>query len=131
MKQTGILTHATHVNGWFPAVYMSCISQNFRLLHVSNLSVRNFRFFFCSCVTGSLTAEAVVPDGGAVLRRAPRRRSVGRPDLTEVLERAVAEAVVVLPAPAKVPHRDVCEASSEDHGRVSEPGPLCVRKGRD
>ena len=23
MKQTEILTHATHVNGWFPAVYMS------------------------------------------------------------------------------------------------------------
>ena len=59
MKQTEILTHATHVNGWFPAVYMSCMSldlhefvngwfpavymscmsQNFRLFHVSNLSV--------------------------------------------------------------------------------------------
>ena len=47
MKQTEILTHATHVNGWFPAVYMSCMSQNFRLFHVSNLSVRNFRIF-CS-----------------------------------------------------------------------------------
>ena len=45
MKQTKILTHATHVNGWFPAVYMSCMSQNFRLFHVSNLSVRNFRIF--------------------------------------------------------------------------------------
>ena len=45
MKQTEILTHATHVNGWFPAVYMSCMSQNFRLFHVSNLSVRNFRIF--------------------------------------------------------------------------------------
>ena len=28
-----------------PAVYMSCMSQNFRLFHVSNLSVRNFRIF--------------------------------------------------------------------------------------
>ena len=45
MKQTEILTHGTHVNGWFPAVYMSCMSQNFRLFHVSNLSVRNFRIF--------------------------------------------------------------------------------------
>ena len=45
MKQTKILTHATHVNGWGPAVYMSCMSQNFRLFHVSNLSVRNFRIF--------------------------------------------------------------------------------------
>ena len=45
MKQTKVLTHATHVNGWFPAVYLSCMSQNFRLLNVSNLSVRNFRIF--------------------------------------------------------------------------------------
>ena len=45
MKQTDILTHATRVNGWFPAVYMSCMSRNFRLFHVSNLSVRNFRIF--------------------------------------------------------------------------------------
>ena len=32
-------------NSWFPAVYMNCMSQNFRLLHVSNLSVRNFQIF--------------------------------------------------------------------------------------
>ena len=53
MKQTEILTQATHVNGWFPAVYMSCISQNFRLFHVPNLSVRNFRIFLLM-YTGSL-----------------------------------------------------------------------------
>ena len=41
--QTEILTDATHVYGWEPAVYMSCMSQNFRLFHVSNSSVRNFR----------------------------------------------------------------------------------------
>ena len=45
MKQTEISTHATQVNGWFPAVHMSSMSQNFRLFHVSNLSVRNFRNF--------------------------------------------------------------------------------------
>ena len=45
MKQTEILTHATHVNGWEPTVYMICMSQNFRLFHASNLSVRNFRIF--------------------------------------------------------------------------------------
>ena len=40
------LTHATHVNnGWKPAVYMSCMSKNFRLFHASNLSDRNFRIF--------------------------------------------------------------------------------------
>ena len=32
-----------YINGWFPAVYMSCICQNFRLFHVSNVSVQNFR----------------------------------------------------------------------------------------
>ena len=39
------MTHVTHVNGWEPAVYMSCMSQNFRLFLVSNLSVLNFRIF--------------------------------------------------------------------------------------
>ena len=37
------LTRVTHVNGSFPAVYMSCTGQNFRSFLVSNLSVRNFR----------------------------------------------------------------------------------------
>ena len=53
MKQTEILIHTTHVNGWEPAVYMSCMSQNFRLFHVSNISVRNFRIFLLM-YTGSL-----------------------------------------------------------------------------
>ena len=44
-KQTEILTRVTHVNGWFPAVYMSDTSQNVRLRIVWNLSVLNFRFF--------------------------------------------------------------------------------------
>ena len=35
MKQTEILTHVTHVNDWEPAVYVSSMSQNFRLFHVS------------------------------------------------------------------------------------------------
>ena len=56
MKQTEILTHATHVNGWEPAVYMSCMSQNFRLFHLSNLSVRNFRIFLLM-YTGSMTPQ--------------------------------------------------------------------------
>ena len=62
MKQTEILTHAAHVNGWFPAVYMSCMSQNFRLFHVSNLSVRNFRIFLLM-YTG-LVAVSSASDGG-------------------------------------------------------------------
>ena len=40
-----ILTRVTHVNGWFPDVYMSYMSQNFHLFIVSNLSVLNFRNF--------------------------------------------------------------------------------------
>ena len=59
MKQTEILTHATHVNGWFPAVYMSCMSQNFRLFHVSNLSVRNFRICLLM-YTGSLSLRRLL-----------------------------------------------------------------------
>ena len=43
VKQTKILTHAAHINRWEPAVYMSCMGQNFRLFHVPNLSVRNLR----------------------------------------------------------------------------------------
>ena len=45
VTQTEILTHATHVTGWCPPVYMSCMSQIFRLCPVSNLSVRNCRIF--------------------------------------------------------------------------------------
>ena len=44
-ETNGNFDSATRVNGWEPAVYMSCMSQNFSLFHVSNLSVRNFRIF--------------------------------------------------------------------------------------
>ena len=69
MKQTEILTHATHVNGWFPAVYMSCMSQNFRLFHVSNLSVRNFRIFllmYTGSVKWRVGADSSPADAGGV-----------------------------------------------------------------
>ena len=58
MKQTEILTHAAHVNGWEPAVYTSCMSQNFRLFHVSNLSVRNFRICLLM-YTGSVVGRGI------------------------------------------------------------------------
>ena len=44
-KQTVVLTHVTHVNGWFPAIYMSYMSSNFRFFLVSNKTVLNFRIF--------------------------------------------------------------------------------------
>ena len=56
-KKTDILTHATHVNGWKPAVYMGCTSQNFRLFHVSNFSVRNFLIFLLM-YPGSLSRQS-------------------------------------------------------------------------
>ena len=47
-------------DSWEPVVYMSCTSQNFRLFHVSNLSVRNFRTF-CSCIgTGSMMTRRLI-----------------------------------------------------------------------
>ena len=61
MKQTEISTHVTHVNGWEPAVYMSCMSQNFRLFHVSNLSVRNFRIFLLM-YPGPVSAASIEAD---------------------------------------------------------------------
>ena len=94
MKQTEILTHATHVNGWEPAVYMSCMSQNFRLFHVSNLSVRNFRIFLLM-YPGSLTDNsstktslsrvsekrlAVIENGPSVLSGLQVRHSTHRTD---------------------------------------------------
>ena len=48
------------------AVYMSCMSQNFRLLHVSNLSVRNFRIFllmYPGSVTWTLGSWGTPPRG--------------------------------------------------------------------
>ena len=77
MKQTEILTHATHVNDWFPAVYMSCMSQNFRLFHVSNLSVRNFRIFllmYPGSVSPALAPGLLMASVAASL---PRCRSGG------------------------------------------------------
>ena len=43
VNETEIFAHAFHVNCWFQAVYLSCVSQNFRSFHVSNLSVRNLK----------------------------------------------------------------------------------------
>ena len=59
MKQTKVLTHVTHVNSWFPDVYLlelvSYMGQIFRLFHLWNFSVLSFRFFSAhipaSCVT--------------------------------------------------------------------------------
>ena len=45
---------------------MSCMSHNFRLCHVSTLSVRNLLFFFCSCIRDQIVGAAGTdePRGG-------------------------------------------------------------------
>ena len=64
MQQTKVLTHVTHLNGWNQLyVYKSYMSQNFRLLHVSNVFVLNFR----SDVSGT-------SDGRRTLSAAPATR---------------------------------------------------------
>ena len=87
MKQTKILTPTTHVNGWLPAVYMSCMSQNFRLFHVSNLSVRNFRIFLLM-YTWSPSGSRFVSDLSAYSRDLGPAGAVGRvaraPQMTAV-----------------------------------------------
>ena len=60
MKQTKVLTRVDHVNDWKPAVYMGYTSQNFRLFHVSNLSILNFRIVLLMC-PGPLGASDVGP----------------------------------------------------------------------
>ena len=47
---------------------MSCMSQNFRLLHVSNLSIRNFRFFLLT-YPGSVVVLATESDHHSICRR--------------------------------------------------------------
>ena len=75
MKQAEILAHATHVNGCEPAVYVSFMSQNFRLFHVSNLSVRNFLISLLMC-PGSLCLSPSSPSSSLRLRRCRRCRRV-------------------------------------------------------
>ena len=70
MKQTKILTHETHANGWIPAVYMGYMSQNVRLFHVSNLSARKFRFFSAH-VSGVIVCVAVGSQRSAGYRTGP------------------------------------------------------------
>ena len=45
VNQAEVWTQVTRVNSWFLAVYMSYMSQNFRLFHASNLSPGIFRIF--------------------------------------------------------------------------------------
>ena len=79
MKQTETLTHSTHVNGWEPAVYFSCVGQHFRLFHVSNLSVRNFRVFLLMYPgSPSQAAQSVLTRRRGTERRARRSASSTR-----------------------------------------------------
>ena len=65
---------------------MSCMRQNFRLFHVSNLSVRNFRIFLLMYTGSSRAGRVTLQEGG---RRAERRdgRPAAAADTAEVSER--------------------------------------------
>ena len=78
-KQTEILTHVTHANGWEPAVYMSYMSQNFRLFLLSNLSDLNFLIVLLM-YPGSLSCKPSCRDWPAGLDSSVSRPlvSVGR-----------------------------------------------------
>ena len=103
---------------------MSCTSQNFRLFHVSNLSVRNFRIFLLM-YTGSLSAPLPPPGGddGPVQTshrrladdwpvRTPAHRSwftgrdhsTARPRSTAPADRSPAQSARPLERPATRPH---------------------------
>ena len=68
-ETNGNVDYATHVSSWYPAVYVSCMRQNYRLFHILNLSVRNFPIFLLMS-PGSLRRTAGRAGHGCqVLRR--------------------------------------------------------------
>ena len=74
-----VLTPANHVNGWsawFPAVYMSCLIQNFRLFLTSYLPVHAM---FCSCIRSHYSNQATRAGGlaGVLTNEQPVRRVEG------------------------------------------------------
>ena len=77
----------------FPAVYMSCMRQNFRLFHVSNLSVRNFRIvllIYTVCVSDQQ------PSAGVPCRS--RCRSLWPAPVTSCYQAGVCQSVPGRPA---------------------------------
>ena len=98
MKQTEIFTNASHVNGWESAGYMSCMSQNFCLFHVSNVSVRNFRIvllMYPGPVSGCRCG--VTADGGGGGHR--RRGGGGEGDGTGLTEEDPVRRAAAEPSP--------------------------------
>ena len=120
-----ILTRSTHVNGWEPAVYMSCMRQNFRLFHVSNLSVRNFRIFLLM-YTGRRQ-----PRGG---RFSPHRSAVGRRPSAVLTVSVSMSSAAVCPTELRKPsgragiNSDRAEINTPPLNQPgNEPGPLVSR----
>ena len=120
MKQTEILTHATHVNGWFPAVYMSCMSQNFRLFHVSNLSVRNFRIFLLM-YTGSVSrlSAAKWPVNGWLASTRPGRPAVHDSRSHVTASRVTCPLPEVTINPSRATQRDGPVVAGWPHKRIT------------
>ena len=94
----------TDENGWFPAVYMSCMSQNLRLFHVSNLSVRNF-LNFLPMYTGSASIS-LSGAGPFSIRFSVHPPSEGPPAYPPPLPSRVGRAD--RPTPSGLSHHSVC-----------------------
>ena len=69
LNKTEVPTHVPHVNGWVPAVYMSCKSQKFRLFSRIEFIRSKFLNFFFSCIRGHsvIVARAGVPAEGSCI----------------------------------------------------------------
>ena len=95
------------VNGWEPAVYMSFMSQNFRLFHLSNLSVRNFRIFLLM-YPGSVIGQATAAAG--LIGRPRTTRLLGRPVLYGLSKEA--EVITTIGMAGAVLHRPINSAQN-------------------
>ena len=77
---------------------MSCMSQNFRLFHVSNLSVRNFRIFLLM-YTGSLDiASTTAPEMPIHAPIQPVAKAIQSPNLAKqvISDRKTEESKLLL-----------------------------------
>ena len=69
-----ILTHATHVNGWEPAVYMSCMSQNFHFVSRTEF-IRSKLSNFSAHVSGVSVGSRTTTVNNTPLHRRPASRA--------------------------------------------------------
>ena len=115
MKQTVALTLASD---WLSALYMSYMSNNFRLFHASNVSVLNFQIF-CSCIRGQCPQTCFQKER---MRYRERRcqlwqhkdQSAVEKDNNKVLCPSLSGSIIIwiialiLSKDAQAPHKELC-----------------------